>query len=151
MLWDSITLFSSPSPSHCCTRPLKFAADCRLRHSARPSEEPPHNKPATSSSPHFRALSRLYSSSLESAIEESPRTRKALESSRSQFVSHCAASVAASIPCRREPNHLDHCKGFRNGCSTIQPSAPSRVARRTLAPGSPSRATIQPDVVAWTI
>ena len=36
MLLDSITLFSSPSPSHCCTRPLKFAADCRLTHSARP-------------------------------------------------------------------------------------------------------------------
>ena len=99
----------------------------------------------------FPAFPRLISSSLESAIEESARTRKALESSRSHFVLHCAASVAASIPCRREPNHLDHCKGFRNGCSTIQPSAPSRVARRTLAPGNPSRATIQPDVVAWTI
>ena len=127
----------------CCT--LSSHAFCTT------PEESPHNKPAASSSPHFRALSRLYSSSLESEEEESPRTRKALESSISQGALHCAASVSASIPCRREPNHLDHCKGFRNGCSTIQPSAPSRVERRILAPGNPSRVTIQPDFAAWTI
>ena len=99
-----ICAFGLPSPSHCCARPLKFAAHCRRTHSARPPEESQHNKPAASSSPHFRALSRLYSSSLESEEEESPRTRKALEFSISQGALHCAASISASIPCRRDPN-----------------------------------------------
>ena len=67
--------------------------------------------------------------------------QSAFESAISQLSLHCVASVSASMPCRRDPNHYDNCKGFRSGCSTIQPSAPSREARLTLAPGRPIRAT----------
>ena len=48
---------------------------------------------------------------------------KTLESTRSKDALHCAAWVGASIPCRRQPNQLDHSKSFRNGCSTIHPSS----------------------------
>ena len=70
-----------------------------------PLKSHPHNKSAACSSPHFRAISRLYSSSLESTIEESPRTRKALESSRSTgcFALRSLRCCVHTVPSRAKP------------------------------------------------
>ena len=116
MLLDSISLLPPTSPSHCCTHPLKIAADCRRANSE--SIVSPHSRPAASSSPHFRALSRLYTHQQNSLL---------------------APGVLSNPPLYP-----------RSGCSTIQPSAPSRVARLNLAPGIPIRATSQPGFADWT-
>ena len=52
-----------------------------------------------------RLLSKLYSSSLESATEESPRTKKALESSRSQIVFALRSLLCCvhTVPSRTKP------------------------------------------------
>ena len=100
-------------PSHCCTRPLKFAADCRLTHSARLSEESPHNKPAASSSPHFRALSRL----VQQFTGISNRRIPSYEEGFGIFeipVCFALRSLRCCIDYRAVENQtiLDHCKSF---------------------------------------